>query len=102
LQAVLPLTDKELPQSLSTELLNHQRVGPAKLNFLCRSKLKGAIFCDEMGLGKTIQFITACEISKDEIPGFCDLIVTSKTLINNVACDIREHFRNVSKASLMK
>jgi SNF2 family DNA or RNA helicase len=50
----------------------------AQMDWLCRSRFRGAIVGDPPGLGKTLEAVLAMHLCKDE-PGIC-LVVCPKSL----------------------
>lgn len=80
---------------LETELHDYQRAGIAKMLYCWNGPNKAVLLGDMMGLGKTIRAIVACVLDRERARGAFDLIVTTKTCVQQWRYKIGLHFDDV-------
>lgn len=76
----------EIPENLksSIKLLEHQKIGLAKMQSLYKSsKVNGLLLCDDMGLGKTLQILSFLAWLKEKNEITPSLIIMPTSLISN-------------------
>ena len=94
------LTECPIPENLTVELRDYQRIGFTWLQFMSQYNL-GGILADDMGLGKTLQVLTHIlhEKNTGKLTTPC-LIVVPTSLLSNWQAEIRKFTPSLSSLVL--